>query len=50
MWMYFALAVGAAVVLRLLASVVVATERIGVRSQNHDNRELRERLDRYSAR
>jgi hypothetical protein len=50
MWMYFALAVGAAVLLKFLASIVVATERIGVRSERRDNRDLRERLERYSAR
>lgn len=51
MWPYVGLAVGALVVLRLLAKVVFASERAAiVRSERRENRELRERLDRYTAR
>ena len=51
MWPYVALAVGALVALRLLARAVFAGERMSVsRAERRQNRELRERLGRYTAR
>ena len=50
-WPYVALAFAALVCLRLLARLVFATERIAVsRTEHRENRELRERVGRYSAR
>jgi hypothetical protein len=51
MWVYVPLAVGALVALRLLARIVFASERVAVEhAKRRPNRDLRKRLDRYSAR
>jgi hypothetical protein len=51
MWAYVGMAVAALVVLKLLASLVFATERVGAeRNERRANRSLRERLERYTAR
>jgi hypothetical protein len=51
MWSYVALALGALLALRVVARIVFATERVAVgRAERHENRELRERLQRYTAR
>jgi hypothetical protein len=51
MWAYVGMAVAALVVLKLLASLVFATERVGAeRDERRANRSLRERLERYTAR
>jgi hypothetical protein len=50
-WSYVGLAVGALVTLRILARIVFASERAAVaRTERRENRALRERLDRYTAR
>jgi nanoRNase/pAp phosphatase (c-di-AMP/oligoRNAs hydrolase) len=50
-WGYVALAVGALVALRLVARIVFASERVAAgRSEHRENRDLRERLQRYTAR
>jgi hypothetical protein len=49
--MYAPLAVGALFALRVLAKIVFASERVAVeRSERVKNRELRKRLERYTAR
>ena len=49
--MYAPLAVGALLALRVLAKIVFASERVAVeRSERGKNRELRKRLERYTAR
>jgi hypothetical protein len=51
MWPYVGLAVGALVTLRILTRIVFASERAAVaRTERRENRALRERLDRYTAR
>jgi hypothetical protein len=50
-WPYVALAVGSLVALRLLVRIVFASERVAVeRTRRRQNRQLRERLERYTAR
>jgi hypothetical protein len=50
-WPYVILAVGALLALRVVARIVFATERVAVdRAARQENRELRERLRRYTAR
>ena len=51
MWPYVGLAVGALVALRLLARIVFASERAAVaHTELRENRALRKRLERYTAR
>ena len=51
MWVYIPLAVAALVALRLLARIVFASERVAVeRAARRPNRDVRKRLERYSAR
>jgi hypothetical protein len=50
-WPYVPLAIGALVAFRLLARIVFASDRVAVeRAERRENRELRERLGRYTAR
>jgi hypothetical protein len=50
-WLYLAAVAGVLVLLRFLVVVVSATERIADGTKdNGRNRELRERLERYTAR
>jgi hypothetical protein len=49
-WLYVALAIAVLIVLRLLARAVFVGERAAVqRSERRASRQLRERLDRYTA-
>jgi hypothetical protein len=51
MWPYVALAVATLVALKLLARIVFASERVAIeRGERRANRELRERLERYTTR
>jgi hypothetical protein len=48
--MYAVLAIAALLALRVLAKIVFTSERVAVeRAERRENRELRKRLDRYSA-
>jgi hypothetical protein len=48
-WMYLAAAAGVVVLLRLLVGVVTAAERVAAEAEErHENRQLRERLDRFT--
>ena len=49
MWIYLALAVGALFLLKLISTILLATDRAAAaRESRSENRKLRERLDRYS--
>jgi hypothetical protein len=49
--MYAPLAIGALLTLRVLAKIVFGSERVAVEhAERRANRELRKRLERYSAR
>lgn len=50
MWVYLALAVGAVFLLKILSTILLATDRAAAsRDSRGENRKLRDRLDRYSA-
>ena len=50
MWAYLALAVGAVLLLKILSTILLATDRAAAAHDSRsENRELRQRLDRYSA-
>lgn len=50
MWAYLALAVGAVFLLKILSTILLATDRAAAaRDTRSENQKLRERLDRYSA-
>ena len=51
MWGYVGLAAGVVLVIKLLATILVATERAALNRANaQENRALRARVDRYTAR
>ena len=50
MWAYLALAVGAVFLLKVLSTILLATDRAATaRASRSENHKLRERLGRYSA-
>ena len=51
MWGYIGLAVVVVLIVKLLATILVATERAALNRANaHENHALRARVDRYTAR